>query len=611
MSGIFLSSSGIDFATNAGARLAFTDNTALETGVISGLAWAVTRVDSMALWGPAYDEISGVQVLLGGRVSFDEADWNRAENTPYQGGLACRRLLDAWLNRRNAFTSELNGAFLVVVIEPRENLVHVFTDRLGVYPIYDSPGAPLTLCSHPDVLADDLISRNKPCDIDWTTVAECLGTASGVQPYTYYRQIEQLEPASHYVWQLSPEPNLKRCSSYWEPAYLTEEPSGNAEVLSDELATALKNAARRRTLPRFGKAAVMLSGGADSRTALFGACDPSKVTCFTLFDEPNPELHTARKLAKIAGAKHVPLQRDIEYYGNSVEEAVRIAGGMWSIEDSHFLGHLKSITSSEIDTVLTGCYADWMFKGIMFNRKPRKLFGRNLPLYDFAPFGFDYYQPHTALSMHWADRVQARLTSRYPESYRAAYSDNYLQIENLRLRPLSREENTLGRMTLLRTLPWDPLLADTEIISAYERISPEFKINGRVFGSAVGKVIGKQARGVKNSNYGTPVDANELERAAWFVLGVIKRKIARLVNPTMKEYKLATTGSWPNWEYLVAHSKKLEGLWGSPSIEERQLFLDILGYDPWGIPIERWAVKDHFLFSRIITLKTWLRQRKL
>lgn len=610
MSGIFLSTSAIDFAKKAGTKLSFTDDTTLATGAVSNLAWAATRVDSMALWGPAYDEVSGVWILLGGRVAFDEADWRRAENMPYRGGLACRRVLDTWLNRRGTFTNELNGAFLVVVIEPREHLVHVFTDRLGVYAIYHAPGVPLTLCSHPDVLADDILSHNKPCDIDWTTVAECLGTASSVQPYTYYRQIEQLEPASHYVWQLSPEPILKQCNSYWEPAYLTEEPSGNADELSEELASALENAARRRTLPRLGKASVMLSGGADSRTALFGAYEPSQLTCFTLFDEPNQELLTAKILAQIAGAKHIPLQRDIEYYGNSVEDAACIAGGMWSIEDAHFLGHLKAIKAQEVDTVLTGCYADWMFKGIMFNRKPRKLLGRNLPLYDFSPFGFDYYQPHTALNVNWSNKVQARLNSRYPENYRAAYSGNYLKIENLRLRPLSREENTLGRMTLLRTLPWDPLLADTEIISVYEHISPRLKINGQVFGKAVGKVIGKRARRVKNSNYGTPVDAGEFQKAAWFVLGVIKRKAAGLIIKRKHEAELATTGSWPNWEYLVAHSKQFEKLWGDPSVEERELFRDILGYDPWGISIKQWAIKDHALFSRIITLRIWLRQRK-
>lgn len=609
MSGIYLSTGDIQHAKKAGSALAFTNDTSIHIGNDGGLIWAVTRVDSMSLWGPAHDELSGITILLGGRVSFDEEDWQEAEKTPYTGGLACRRLLDVWIKRRGSFTNELNGAFLVVVIDTRERLVHIFTDRLGVYPIYQANSSVFSVCSHPDVLADDLKCKGITCDIDWTTIAECIGTASSVQPYTYYQKITQLEPATQYIREISTEVKPVECAPFWEPAYMHGTPSENTEDLAEDLATALKNAVYRRTLPRLGKAAVMLSGGADSRAVLYSAYDPSKMTCFTLFDEPNKELATAAELARVAGSLHVPLQRNLEYYGNSAEESVCISGGLWSIEDSHYHGYLESFKNQNIDAVLTGCYADYMFKGLLLNRKHRKLFGKNLPLFDLAGFDYNFYQHHTKLRDQWQVKVNERLNDRFDSKLTADYKSNCLEVENLRLRPLIREPDAMGRLVLWRTLPWDHVLSDAEVLNVYGRIHYSLKLNGAVFGKAIGKLMGKKAGKILNSNFGTPVDASEYEKTAWFLLGVLKRKANRLVSSDKNQDALATSGSWPNWLYLITNSQSIRKLWASPTPEERNLFSGILGYDLWDISIEDWAIKDHLLFSRLITIRTWLRQR--
>ncbi|MEO8614629.1 MAG: asparagine synthase-related protein [Luteolibacter sp.] len=611
MSGIYLGSRVAGLAEDSAKRLAFTADTTHTTGVCDSLEFAVTRVDSQLLWGPATDVVSGVKVLLGGRVSFEETEWQRAETLPYAGGLACRLILEKWLTHPDGLAEWLNGAFCVIILDPLHQRLHCVTDRLGVYPIYQSVGCNFGLCSHTDVLADSLKEQGETCELDKLTLAECFGTAYGGHPFTYYQQIHALHPATHYTWRLPQPLVLEQERTYWQPEFLTETPSNDAEAMAEALAIAIRNAVRRRTNPRLGKPVLMLSGGADSRAALFGAQDPAKVTCFTLYDEPNPEFYTAQKLARLAGAAHHALPRDPDYYGRTAEESVRIAGGFWSILDAHYLGAIDRLKAEQPGVVLTGCYADYMFKGLMLNRKHRKLLGRNLPLYEFAPFDYTFYHDNLPLRDVWQQQVRERLETRYPEEWRANYPAHRLAVEDRRLRPLACEADASGRLMLWRTLPWDHLLSDSEVLAVYGRLAAELKLNGVVFGAAVGKIIGKEALKIHNNNYGTKVNATESERAFWFLVSVFKRKIRRLLGSEPPIDQLATPGSWPNWHYYVAHSPELARLWAEPSAGERELFSDILGADPWKKPLAVWAQENPVLLVRLITAKIWLSQRGL
>ncbi|PYL10298.1 MAG: hypothetical protein DME34_00805, partial [Verrucomicrobia bacterium] len=398
---------------------------------------------------------------------------------------------------------------------------------MGAFSIYQATGDSFALCSHPDVLADALVQKGENNEIDLDTLAEFFACGCSVQPFTYYKSIQQLDAATHYKWRLGPAISLQEKTVFWKPLYLDTAPAKDAETLAEALADAIGKAVRRRTQERLGRPVILLSGGADSRAALFGASDPTAVTCFTLYDEPNLELRTAQALAAAAGAEHHALQRDPDYYGANAEEAVRISGGFWSLMDAHYTGAAGQIRAVNPGTVLTGCYADYMFKGLLLNRRYRTLLGRNLPLHDLSDFSFDFYQPHFRLRDKWQARVQERLDARFPSALREPYSENCLAMEDLRLRPVSREPDASGRLFLWRTLPWDHLLSDTDVISVYGQIPAALKINGEVFGKAVGRVIGIAGRRIFNNNYGTPVDASEAARSFWFLIAVLRRKVRR------------------------------------------------------------------------------------
>lgn len=564
---------------------------------------ASTRVDDTGLWGSAKDPVSGVQIWLGGRVAFEEAEWNRAESLPYHGGLACRLLIDLWLAKgADAFPTLLNGAFGVVVHEGGS--WHVFTDAMGIYPFYCLKSHSFALGTHPDVLADYSSDLGRPCSRDVTTVAEAIATGSATQPFTLYREIEQLEAASHYHWTREGGTWRSPRKKWWEPWYLAYDPVVDEHVLARELAAALDHAVKVRTLPRLGKSLVMLSGGADSRTALFGAHNPGAVTAFTLCDTPNEETQTAARLARAAGATHVIHRRDMEYYPRSAPDAMRAAAGMWNFADAHYASALDAIHSLGAGVILTGCYADYMFKGLSYNRRYRTLLGKTLPLHDLAPFRREFYHPHVKLSDGYQQLVDQRANQLCAGLDAGQYAIHPDWFADRRIRPLSREADAAGRNTLWRTLPWDPMMADREVIRVFSRMGASTKLNGILFGKAVAVVVGTKARKIRNNNYGAPIDAGEWSRIGWFLWGVAKRKVKRHLAPAAVE-TCATTGSWPEFGNIIRHSRVIAEFWHSVAGAERAEYREILGMDPWEVSLEQWGRRNPMLFLRIYSRAVW------
>jgi asparagine synthase (glutamine-hydrolysing) len=481
--------------------------------------------------------------------------------------------------------------------------------------MYAETGNGIVLGSHPDVLADSLARLGRAPEVDMLTLAEALGTTYSVQPHTRYQGIVQLEPATHYAWTLGRASGGPRSECFWAPRFRTDSTNTDFDGLVEDLASALRHAVRLRSSSRLGAPAVLLSGGADSRAMLFGAETPQAVTCFTLFDEPNSELETARRLASAADARHEALQRSPDYYADNAERAVRISGGMWSIIDAHYTGVVDRLAYPRFGTVLTGCYADYLLKGLSFNRRHRLLFGRALPIFAFTPFAGGYYHAHVPLREPWQGRVDERLLARYPLELRERYPETALAVEDLRLRPLSREADASGRLVLWATTPWAPVFADRKFLDVYERIPAAAKLNGVLFGKAVARITGERARRIPNNNYGAPVGASESARVGWFLAAVLRRKLRRALGlePGRSAYEsqVQTTGGWPNWKAYFDASPMIARLWGAPSAAERELFSDILGQDPWLSSVQEWAARDPILYARILTARLWLRQRGL
>lgn len=579
--------------------LSFTANTQAYPCTWGLWQCGLVRFDAATLWAPATDLVSGTQVCIIGRLVFDSAVWAQAATLPYTGGAASKLVLHRWLTQPDTLGLWLNGPACVLLYSPATEQIHLWTDRMGVYPVYTSTTQPLHLGSHPDVLATQL----KTSALDWVTLAEALGTGTSTQPYTYYQTIHQLEPATHYTYSAADLTTTGVQTTYWQPTQ--PDWRGNADIWAEQLAAALRHCGKRRGHEPQTTVGLLLSGGADSRALLYAAAQPATVQTLTFGDGENAEIAVARQIAHAVSAPHRVLLRDFEHYGQGAWETVRITGGHWSIKDAHYHGFQRELQALNCDSLMTGCYTDYLYKGLGYNCRPWTLAGKTLPLERLADFAPDFYQPHRRIAPHWQAQIAARSLTRIPEALRTHYRQNPAPIEDLRIRPLAREADAMGRLYLLRTLNWDPVMVDNELLEFYGALPPPFKLNAQVFRKAVARLSPPQARRIRNNNDDAPLHAEMGQRLAY----ALSAKLRRRLTGQHRQTQLATRGSWPNFAYYIQHSPVIAELWANPSASQRALCNELLGFDPWTRSLEHWAKQDLDLYLRLLTMKIWLTQR--
>lgn len=610
MSDIFLSAGISPRVDELTERLRWVSYTRIWNGQVGLLNWLVTRVDDAALWSPARDSRSHTYGLVAGRFAFDEAEWQQAEGLPYAGGLAARLILDRWLNGGARAVEQLNGGGVAVIIDEAKRALHLWTDRLGFYPLFAWTQDGFVICSNTDVAAEALDQAGHSCKFDTLTMAEFLQTGTATQPYTYWSGVDQLDAGIYYHFSFSDRPRLVERRQYWQPAYFDQPYLTDRREIVERLTDALTSAVRKRTLPRLGKVVVMLSAGADSRTALFAACEPSKVTCFTFYDEPNAELNGAQALAAAARARHITFQRDKEYYIEHADQAVRMSGGMWSVDSAHYGGIIDQLHDENPGVVLTGCYADYLLKGLSFNRRHKTFLGRSLPLYQLTDFSYQWYQPFCSIGTNWKARVASRQKERFLPV--EAGGDKAQSIaEYLRTSPIVREPDASGRRMLRCVTAFDNFISDNDVLDLVGRISPEQKLNGVPFGMAVSRITGKLGRGILNNNYAAPVSASEIQRVLHFARASLMRKLTGQGSGQPCDHdpnSVATVGSWPHLPRVIKLSERLRD-WQSTQLADQKDFLfDLLGTERRNWTLDEWADHDSVLFFRYYTASLWLRQ---
>ena len=197
--------------------------------------------------------------------------------------------------------NHLDGAFAVVVRSG--NVTYAVTDRFSVIPLYVwAEKVRVALSTDPDVLARHLGIGN---DLDLVSMAQALQMWYATHPYTFYRAIHELRPASVHRWNHAGE---YTATPYWEAQYRGDGSVTHA-ALAEELAAAIKHGVQRR-VRESEQPSLLLSAGADSRGVLFAGAEIQPITCYTFYDVPNAELEGARRLAAAAGQSHAGLRRD-------------------------------------------------------------------------------------------------------------------------------------------------------------------------------------------------------------------------------------------------------------------------------------------------------------
>lgn len=556
------------------------------------------RNDDMKLWAPTINQ-DGQSLYIAGRTTFHQSDWEKAEKLAGKDktGLASGYLLSIF--KQGGFlslTNYLNGAH-GIVIKDQQNSVYVITDRMGFFPLYYAHTEQLTIVSsHPDIIAKDKAIS----DIDLTSIGEYLTYGKVEHPNTYYTHIKQLAPGSIYKFELNKEPQLLH--QYFCPEFKWQKES--PKELIKQLHSSLYEAVQDRSNPILGKSGVFLSGGMDSRSILASGVRPDEMLAATFYDEVNDELNTAKTIANRYGAAHLPLQRHFEYYIENASLSAKLMAGQWNVLDAHYTGFIEKILSTNVQNWLTGCFADWMFKGLASNTKYLTLMGKVIPtIKRLDSFNKVFFQPKFDIANTTLNQeIEERKNNIYSNLHQLNGESFNWNIEKIRLFPINRESTMGTRHILSRTLRWDPVLADNRLIEVFQKLPVSYKLKHNIWGNAVAKIC-KGHNDIKDNNWGARIDAGEIEKITSFIIKNIKRKIKKT---SQKNESITTVGSWPNFFYLTHHSEMLPHIWSNINPNSFHIIEEITGIN--------YSMQNHLdlakhnmeYFYRLFTILLWL-----
>lgn len=558
------------------------------------LTW--TEPDTM--WSP-WTLPDGTFSAVAGFLALDEAEWTAAEHDIVpgaQGGLAGFAVWRRFRARGIEGWNDLSGNCAVIFHDARGGNLHLRTDPAGCFPVYGCcVDGWWVWGSHPDVLAAATGGAQR---VDEVSLAEFVMASTVTPPRTYYEGIESCELGTLLTWDLRSHTLTRR--KYFTLDY---EPQTDAteDDLAEALAAAWRRAVERRTHARLGRVAVALSGGLDSRLILACMPEPVRAMAFTCYDAPNREFETAKAIATAAGVEFVPIRRSPDYYAEHAAAGVRTSGGMGTFANNHFLGVLEPLQEAGSQVLLTGCYCDYLFKGLALNRKIRWWDGRER----LAPFQHEFYFTRWQFDTQLARQSVERWDERFPRALQSGMDDASLfRIEALRTFPLCYEGDNEQRLVPQRLMAWSPPVTDLEVLNVYKRTSSRWKLNRRLFVKTARRLLsGSRLSSVPDANTGARLDAPEWRESLSWQLLRIQRK-ARAWRTT-----LASDGSWPDWRFYYRHSTALEEHWAKPVPEMEDLFLRVTGWRTLPRRPADFPVRQCFLFVSLLTLKLWWRHR--
>jgi len=566
--------------------------------------------DDETKYSPAVDPATGVRVVTGGRTVWSCSDWVRGAALPFEGGVANRLILDRYLQGGTEAVSPFNGAAAILVWDPRDHSVHLWTDQLGYHPAFlyqaEEP-ARCVFTTFPDaVLADPGVSVT----LDHVSMAEFLRAWRVTPPHTYYREIKHAGAATHWQWNLNAGKATSR--TYWEP--FRGSFFASFSDASHTLAAAVGEAIKERTAA-VDSAVCFVSGGADSRTLLYAANDPAKITGINLFERRTREADIAEALCTRRGVRYIGHQRDNDYYPRMLMNNVRWSGAMWSAEDSHYFGVQDIVRQTNAQLVMTACTTDWVFKGYGLEKTYQKFLGRNLPLKKFLNQRVDGFLPNypSEPPAEFAEAVRARMEKWFAGTPKTLKSDkDRLLVEDRRIRPACYTVSVSGQM-MYRVFPYDTFLADSRIAECYSKIPARWKLNGEAWGQAASLVC-EDAKDIVDANFGWALDAGQVQKLVRFGINWAGRRWSKMnasANQTPDDGHPPSNASWPELGWYAIHSNTLRDFWQSVPDDHRDRMRCVLGEDPWGKPLEAWLEDSARLFRILTLLSHWRNQEQV
>ena len=457
--------------------------------------------------------------------------------------------------------AQLNGQFNLVLYDPRARSLVLVNDRLASQPLfYRWDREVLVFASQARTVGEIL---REPVRLDLSSLRQFLVFQTILTEGTMVEGVGTLPPAGALRYAAG----SGSLSRYRNLQY--GEDTGRSENdHAENLAAVLQGAIRRGMGPGDG-AALLLSGGLDSR-ALVAVAPP--MPAVTVGDWENDELRVARAIANRRDLPLTFVRRSPDFYPELVALGTALGDGAYRFDNAHF-ARLREALPSTITALLSGYGFDLLLKGEAVPR--RRLQFRGTPLNRHALLEIPERIDRAALvdivlntmgGCQWKHPATRRLfaASTQPDvedEIRAIVGGLLDRARDLAPSPQQRCEyvrmnmlatrfaaylNVLGIRHYFRDLT---ISLDNEILDQHLTIPARLRMDGRIYRRALA-LIAPDIYRIPDANTGFSPGTHYLVE---HVLGGARRLAGRLgirARPALPDPTF-THGSWPNMGELI------------------------------------------------------------
>ena len=490
--------------------------------------------------------------------------------------------------------NSLDGSFLLIFVDLKLGMINIVNDRFGVYPFFYFISDDGFIGS---IHSDEVGTKIKDQSLDLISLGEFVRVGTITPGYSFYKNIKSLDYGTILTFDINKKIYSKL--KYFDPSLIASKPYKTLNEAYKSMFNSI-NFLKKRYTNIFKDIGLLLSGGTDSR--LIAIFFKNKCRAFSLSSFNN---RSKRITQKIASSLRINLDFvNLEYnqYIKDLDFSIYLSGGISSFIENHYSNTKFINIISKKDLLISGCYFDYVFKGLTTNTRSLEIFGLKIPFLIKAPIQLYFYKKDFNVEKKLQELIDKRRSIRFKN----INDKNLLEFE--RVAPLYLECENIGRRSLILFTNWSAFVANYNFIEVMLRTPIDFKINTKLIRLLIFRNSGS-IKFVPNSNTGVPIYPSVFLDIIHRILNKIIKNITLLFYSKLRNTKLH--GSWVfSKEYVK--QKEFEEIFMSIQPEERKIISSILGNDIWKNNEFKKIINDYNqnFIVRIITISKWLEMKR-
>lgn len=500
--------------------------------------WGSLAVFENHYWGfDVFEDTRYITGVIGGPIVKFKFKHESSDGSNYK----TRAIFNRWITDGNIkWDEDLNGPFAAFCIDKINHTFQVVTDLLSFIPVYIARPADGTVVfgTHVDVVAEAACENT--C-LDDTSIADFLIHRSVVFPFTFYRNVKQLYPATEYCY-YQEQGRVIRGDYYWLPIE-TKTHRGfkrSAEDLRTYLTAHISDICNGCS-----EVGLLMSGGEDSRTVLAAIPGGVKKIGHIFVDSFNREAQIASKVCNIYDCELKIGYRSMTYYLKHMEFSARLVGSQYEFHHVHTYGFLEKFKLGNYKAVIGGLLSDTLCKGY------------KVPVTEYKILGYSVWPCRVNRSESEAGArendynvispgIMRKIVRRHKSHEKRVKTFRHsTEHEWFYIWPITMSHahaNFLGNRRIFRS--YEPFM-DTAIIKLMAQIPQEWAINRRFFNTAF-KPLLKPSWYVSHTEGHFPYFS--------YIVNLPVRNIVktmRKVNSLCNKKKTSGQGPWPIWNEVL------------------------------------------------------------